>query len=102
MMLILLFAIISYSLESWIDGYYYDGTQWSQWDDSWFTWTDGISWTGWTAFMYLNSTTGLCQYWQSGWYYDDTSQAWNDCQGIWTGACFYCSSAYPHPPPKIC
>ena len=73
MILILWTAIIIYAQENWIDGYYYDGTQWSQWDDSWLTWANEISCTGWTASMYLNSTTGLCQNWQNGWYYDKIS-----------------------------
>ena len=43
---------------------------------------------------FLNSTTGLWQYCQNGWYYDGTAEIWRDCQGIWTGECNYQTTCY--------
>ena len=51
--------------------------------------------------MYLNSTTGLWENWQKGWYYDETFRIWRDCQGIWTGAWSYQAICYQWDSGKI-
>ena len=68
---------------------YYNGTQWAQWNESWFTWDSSTGCTSWTSFMYLNTTTGLWQYCSYGFYYDETLRGWRDCTGICTGAWGY-------------
>ena len=101
-MLITWFALLSsYVFTEWTNGYYLNGDHWEKWDDSWLTWVDGNSCTECTSFMYLNSTSGLWQYWNVGWYYDETSQVWRDCQGIWKSACNYQQICYQWSSGKI-
>ena len=89
MLISILLANIWQTLEIWSEGFYYDGSQCVQWHDSCLTCSNQNSCTQWTTYMYLNSTTGLWQYWSYGWYYDMTSELCRDCNGKCIGECEY-------------
>ena len=69
----------------WNAEWYFDGTGCSKCDNSWLTCSNSTECTSWVDYMYLNSTSGLCQFWSNGEYYDYTFEVWRSCAGKWTG-----------------
>ena len=74
-------------------GFYSSGNDCLQWDSSCRECTEAGSWTSWEDFMFLNLTSGLCELWEIGDYFDISVQRCNTwehtCSGYWYKICFF-------------
>ena len=96
-MVILVLISILALVHAWDIGYYQDGTDWYPWHSSCKQWVNANQWTDWEIYMFLNTTTNVCEYWADGEYYDFSVETCQTCTSSWTGywghqaSCFQCS-----------
>jgi len=62
-------------------GYFSQDGSWVLCDDSCLEWDDATSCTSCTDSMFLNTSTGLCELWPDGQYFNPTSRTWLSCDG---------------------
>jgi len=86
MQLLLIFLIIGVeSILACEKGFYQDAEKCLPCDSVCKEWTASGSWSGCEEYMFLNTTTNLCEKWPTGEYYDFSIDSWNSCGASWHG-----------------